>query len=164
MTFALYAMRAMLRGRWMRTGWLFGFAVLLQPLIALTIPLFLAATPAGQRIRFACRCALLSVVTTGVAHSGNPSETYRSLVTQPGEPSLNHPGRRGSPSRPASLRHHLRPTTWSRRHWASTWGVFTAVDWSSNPGIVVSNGPGRLIDVVLALVVAVYVWRRPQPL
>ena len=91
MTFALFAMRAVLRGRWVRAGWLFGFAVVIQPLIALIIPLFLAASPAGQRIRFAFRCAALSLVTTGVAFLGNPSETYRALVTQPGEPSLNHP-------------------------------------------------------------------------
>ncbi|HEY4929055.1 MAG TPA: hypothetical protein VIH95_07875 [Acidimicrobiales bacterium] len=161
MTFALYGMRAMLRGRWVRTGWLLGFAVVLQPLMALTIPLFLAASPAGQRIRFVCRCAALSVVTTGVAYLGNPSETYRALVTQPGEPSLNHPT-------PWVALAPRVPDPLPRTHQAALptvghhIGSFHAVNWSTNPGIIVSNGPGRMIDVVLALLLGVYVWRRPQ--
>ena len=39
MTFALYAMVAMLDRRWARCGWLFGVGIVLQPLVGLTLPL-----------------------------------------------------------------------------------------------------------------------------
>ena len=161
MTFALFAMRAMLRRRWVRTGWLLGFAVVLQPLIALTIPLFLAASPAGQRIRFAWRCAAISVVTTAVAFLGNPTETYRALVTQPGEPSLNHPTPwvALAPRVPDPLSQAHQGTLPTLGHHI---GGFHTVRWSTRPVTIVSSGPGRLIDVILALLLAAYVWRRPQ--
>jgi len=55
MTFALYAMISVLRMNWVRAGWLFGVAIVFQPLIALVIPIFLAASPRGGRVLFAVR-------------------------------------------------------------------------------------------------------------
>lgn len=100
-------------------------------------------------------------MTTGVAFLGNPSETYRALVTQPGEPSLNHP----TPwlalapriPDPLSQTHNGTLPTLGRHL-----GGFHTAKWSTKPVIIVSSGPGRMIDVVLALLLAVYVWRRPQ--
>jgi hypothetical protein len=162
MTLALCAMRAALGGRWVRTGWLFGLAIVIQPLIALVIPLFLAASPPGRRLMFAVRCAALSAFTVGVAFLGNPSGTYRALVQQPTPPDINHPtpwvalapkvatasngvdqGSAGVPS-------------FGRGGFSSTTVVHHAV---AN----VSGGPGRTIDVLLAVALAAYVWRRPQP-
>jgi len=48
MTFAIYAMVAMLNSKWSKCGWLFGFGIVIQPLVALTIPLFIAASPPGK--------------------------------------------------------------------------------------------------------------------
>ena len=90
MTFGCWAMVAVLRDDWRRAGWLFGIGIAFQPLIALTIPLFLAATPRGQRVLFALRCSALSALLVGVAFLGNPSATYRALVEQPTPPSVNH--------------------------------------------------------------------------
>ncbi|HUZ10303.1 MAG TPA: hypothetical protein VND44_06345 [Acidimicrobiales bacterium] len=162
MTLALCAMRAALGGRWARTGWLFGLAIVIQPLIALVIPLFLAASPPGRRLMFAVRCAALSAFTVGVAFLGNPSGTYRALVQQPTPPDINHPtpwvalapkvatasngvdqGSAGVPS-------------FGRGGFSSTTVIHHTV---AN----VSGGPGRTIDVLLAVVLAAYVWRRPQP-
>jgi len=162
MTLAICGMRAALRGRWVRTGWLFGFAIVIQPLVGLVIPLFLAASPRGRRLMFAVRCAALSVFTVGVAALGNPSGTYRSLVEQPTPPNANHPtpwvalapkvtslssgGASGSGSVPSFGR-----------------GGFSSSRVVQHAVTVVSGGPGRTIDVVIALVVAGYVWRHPQP-
>ncbi len=41
MTFALYRMRAMLDGRWARCGWLLGFGIVFQPLVASMLPLII---------------------------------------------------------------------------------------------------------------------------
>ena len=71
-------------------GWLLGFGIVLQPLIALTLPLLLGATPRGQRLMVAARSVLISIVPIGIALIGNPSETYRSLVLQPTPPAINH--------------------------------------------------------------------------
>ncbi len=162
MTLAICAMRAAMRGRWVRTGWLFGFAIVIQPLIGLVIPLFLAASPRGQRLMFAVRCGALSVFTVGVAALGNPSGTYRSLVQQPTPPNINHPTpwvalaprvtslTSGAPAGSGSV------PSFGRGGFSSSRVVHRVV-------MDVSGGPGRTIDVVIALVVAAYVWRRPQP-
>jgi hypothetical protein len=160
MTFALCAMRAMLRGRWVRVGWLFGVALLMQPLIALVLPLFLVASPAGQRLRFALRCAALSVATVGVAFLGNASETYLALVKEPGEPSLNHP----TPWLAFAPR-VKDPLTATHQGTAPAFGPggghFVTAPSAVHHAVLVSGGVGRTLDVVLALVIALYAWRRP---
>ncbi len=162
MTLALCAMRAAFRGRWVRAGWLFGCAVVIQPLIALVIPLFLVASPRGGRLLFAVRCGALSVFAVGVAFVGNPTGTYRALVQQPTPPNINHPTPwvalaprvtslvAGSPGGSGAAPSFGR-------------GGFSSYRVTHHAVSVVSGGPGRMIDVLLALLVAVYVWRRPQP-
>jgi len=161
MTLALCAMRAALGGRWVRTGWLFGLAVVIQPLIALVIPLYLATSPPGRRLLFAVRCAALSAFTVGVAFLGNPSGTYRALVQQPTPPDVNHPTPwvalapsvatpsngipQGSTGIPSLGR-----------------GGFSSATVVHHAAANVSGGPGRTIDVLLAVALAAYVWRRPQ--
>jgi hypothetical protein len=158
MTFVLYAMVSVLRGNWTRAGWLFGCAVVVQPLSALVVPLFLVASPRGQRVLFAVRSSVLSVFLVGVAFLGNPSETFRALAKQPTPPSLNHatPWVALAPKVPAppALAHVNAPAA-SR--------LIGSVIPVGHPVVQVSGGPGRLIDIVLALLVAAYVWRRPQP-
>jgi hypothetical protein len=161
MTFALYAMVAVLRGNWHRAGWLLGVGILLQPLIALTIPLFLAASPPGQRMLFALRCSVLSVFLVGVAFLGNPSGAYRALVEQPTPPLLNH-----ATPWVALAPHVLLPGASSadgallmHPHGSRSFSEVTA---AGHPLLQVAGGPGRTLYVVLALLVGVFVWRRPQ--
>ena len=90
MTFAIYALIAMLDRKWSRCGWLIGFGIVMQPLVLLLLPLILAATPAGQRALTAVRSAALSVVLLTVAFIGNPADTYRAVVQQPAFPTANH--------------------------------------------------------------------------
>lgn len=157
MTFACYALVALFDKRWTSVGWLLGVGILIQPLVALLLPLVVAAAPAAKRIALATRSAILSVVLIGVSYAGNAGDTYRALVDQPTPPDVNHAtpwvalapsvGTRGGPA------HH----------------AFTLVPGLGHPSLstvlspagvnLVAGGPARLIDLVLVLSVAVFIAR-----
>jgi hypothetical protein len=164
MTFALYAMVALLNRRWPLMGWLFGIGVVMQPLVVLLLPVFLGTTPRGQRFLLAVRSLALSAFLVLVAFAGDASDAYRSLVEQPTPPSINH----------ATPWSHLSPVVSSKAvqtiHGA---GLVPAADGSGHFSmhsatatgqavVQVSGGAGRMIDVVLAILIGLYVWRRPQ--
>ncbi len=90
MTFALYAMVNVLDGRWARCGWLLGVGILMQPLVAMLVPLVVGAAPPGRRLFLVIRSAVLSLGLVTVAYVGNPAGTYQMLVKQPTQPYLNH--------------------------------------------------------------------------
>jgi len=62
LTFSLYAFLAMFRSRWSLSGWLWGAAIVTQPLAILILPLAFARTPAAHRARLCLYGALPSVV------------------------------------------------------------------------------------------------------
>jgi hypothetical protein len=62
LTFSLYALLAMFRGRWSLSGWLWGAAIVTQPLVILMFPLAFVRTPKPQRLRLCVYGALPSVV------------------------------------------------------------------------------------------------------
>jgi hypothetical protein len=160
-TFAVYAMVAMLDQKWARCGWLLGFGVVTQPLVALMIPMVIGAAPGGRRIALAVRTAALSAVLVGVAFAGNAGDTFRALVKQPTPPAINHatPWVAVAPKLTSSVgmtSHEVHRVT---RHGHSVFAEGTSTIHTS---VMVAGGPGRLIDVVLALLCGLYVWRRPQ--
>ena len=106
MTFALCSMRAMLDGRWSRCGWLLGFGIVFQPLVAAMVPMIIAASPGGQRLRVALRSAALPVGLMAIALAENPSGAFREVLQQPGVPAQNHrhPGWRSHQGYPVSCR------------------------------------------------------------
>jgi hypothetical protein len=163
-TFALYALLAMLNGNWKQCGWLFGLGILFQPLVGLLIPLILAAAPRGARVTLLLRAASLSVVILSIAFIGNPSGTYTAIVKQPTPPSVNHATPWASLSPivfKSSTIHATRPKVEHRN------GHFEITEVSGPVHVPdsVSGGAGRLLDVVFAALVGLYVWRRPrQPL
>jgi hypothetical protein len=162
LTFALYAMVAMLDKRWAAMGWLLGFGIVVQPLVGLMIPLLIGATPRGQRLVLAVRSAALSVVLVGVAFLGDAADTYRQVVQQPTPPSVNH----ATPW--AALAPKLTSGAVRTIHGAALvpglgHPAMSAVTATGVQVVEVSGGPGRMIDVVLAVLVGFYVWRRPQP-
>ncbi len=160
MTFALYAMVEVRRGRWDRAGWLFGAGVLFQPLVLLVVPLFLAASPRGGRILFAVRTTVISAFLVGVAYLGNPSGAYRALVEQPTPAQVNH----ATPWAALAPRVH-QATVPAGRRWLAlepTAGAFRAVTHATRPLTPeIAGGPGRTLYVALTLLLALYVWRRP---
>ena len=62
LTFSLYAVLAMFRGRWSLSGWLWGAAIVTQPLVILLFPLAFVRTPPPHRARLCLLGALPSVV------------------------------------------------------------------------------------------------------
>ncbi len=62
LTFSLYALLAVFRGRWSLSGWLWGAAIVIQPLAILMFPLAFVRTPRPQRLRLCLYGALPSVV------------------------------------------------------------------------------------------------------
>ncbi len=62
LSFALYALLALFRGRWSLSGWLWGAAIVTQPLVLLLFPLAFARTPTPQRVRLCLYGALPSLL------------------------------------------------------------------------------------------------------
>ena len=105
----------------------------------------------------AIRSASLSVVLVVVAFIGNPSGTFRQLVKQPTPPAVNHatPWVALAPRVPDGGLGHYAAFVPGLRHPA-----FHVINSHS---VLVSGGPGRSIDLVLAVALGMFVWRRPQP-
>jgi hypothetical protein len=161
MSFAIYAIISALDGRWRRCGWLFGLAIVTQPLVALMIPLFVGAAPSGQRLKLLARSASLSIVLIGIAIAGNAKESFQALVQQPTPPSVNHatPWVALAPRLPSNLPtvSHAASLVGSPSGWTQR-----AVVTTTAHVVNVSGGPGRLIYVLLAVLLGFYVSRRPQ--
>ncbi len=161
---AMWAMTAVLDGSWSAAGWLFGFGIALQPLVALLLPLFIAATPLGMRLWFAVRASALSVVLVGAALLTAPSATLRTILDQPTPPSMNHP----TPW--VAVAPKVNPVMAFADHVSRAATVIAFVGHSvivpatevPKPVVYVAGGAGRLIDVVLVIAIGVFVVRRPQ--
>lgn len=127
----LFALDAAAAGRPERSAWLLGFALAVQPLVVLALPI-LVVTASGARLRpalgYLLRAALPPAVVLGTALGANWSATWYHVVTQPNWPTID------------------RPTPW----------MILAPRLSSQ---TVAAGPGRSIAVVLAALAAWPAWR-----
>ena len=159
MTFAMYALDSAIAGKWKRCGWLLGFGIVMQPLVALLLPLLLGFAPSGKRVLLGIRALVLSVIFVGVAFAGNPSGTYLSLVRQPTPPSVNH----------ATPWSSLAPTVSAAGTAVDTsirsipqagHRMLTLSSSTVHAGSTVSGGPGRILDLVLAVLLGVFLARR----
>ena len=160
MTFAMYAFRAVLRGSWVRAGWLFGIGVAFQPLLALVLPLFVAASPRAGRALFAIRCSAIAVILAVVAYVGNPSGVVHSLIGQPTPPGLNHV----TPWVSLAPHERLGPSLWvTRFELVRLHGemVFIGARAVVHAPLEVAGGPGRFVYLALAVLAGLAVWRNP---
>jgi len=162
LTFALEGLLAMMGRKWAAMGWLFGLGIVMQPLVALLLPLLIGATPQGRRAMLMVRSVALSAVLLGVAFLGNAADTFTAVVKQPTPPAINHatPWVALAPKLVTSTATRVRFAKLSAIHGHPT---MTASVAGARTFEQVSGGAGRLIDVVLAVLVGIYVWRRPQP-
>jgi hypothetical protein len=87
----LYAILALSRSQVPLAGWLTGFAVGVQPLVLLAVPVLAAVLPPRRIPAFLVRGALPSVALLGAAAIANWSATYTAVTSQPNSPSVNHP-------------------------------------------------------------------------
>jgi hypothetical protein len=159
MTFAMYALDAAITGRWNRCGWLLGFGIVMQPLVALLLPLFVGFAPSGRRVLLGIRALLLSAIFVVVAFAGNPSGTYLSLVRQPTPPSVNHATPWSSLAPTVSAAGTAVATSLKSISQAGH-RMLTVSSSTVHAGSTVSGGPGRMIDLVLAILVGAFVARR----
>jgi hypothetical protein len=157
----IYALMAGLKSKWTACGWLFGFALVTQPLVVMVLPLVVAASPQGKRFVTAVRAVALSVALAAVAFASDAANAYRALVQQPTPPSINHatPWVSLAPRVFSGI-----PKTGESAGLSFHNGKFvqTSTYVHSRAPILVSGGAGRAVEVVIAVLVGLYVWRRPQ--
>jgi hypothetical protein len=75
-----------------RAGWLIGAAVVVQPLVLLSLPVVLARLGEPRRLPgFLIRAAVPSAVALGAAAAANWHATVSAVTSQPNYPSIDHP-------------------------------------------------------------------------
>lgn len=131
----LFGILALSKSRTARAAWLVGFAVAVQPLVLLGLPIVLATLHGGRGPRrflgFLIRAAVPGVVLLGAAALANWEATVRAVAHQP-----NFPTSRSNHSTPWTL---LAPEM---------------------GGGAVSAGPGRVLAILLAGGLALVIGRR----
>ena len=130
---ACYAIVAVLDRRRVAAGWLFGLAIVLQPLVLLLLPLAVASIGWRDWWQMLWRCLPLSAVLLIAPFVTSFSATVRALVEQPNFPNLDH------------------RTPWTGL--APTLG-------GSGKYLLVAAGPIRLLSVVGACLLAAVLGRR----
>lgn len=117
--------------RLVRSGWLVGAAIAVQPLVLLGLPVVLVLVPRRMLAWFLLRAAIPGAVLLGLAFAANGPATSRAVISQPNFP-LSHSD-------------HLTP-------WTSLAPQLG--------GGVVAAGPGRIVAVLSACAGAVVLARR----
>jgi hypothetical protein len=164
MAFAIWGLVAALRGRWRRVGWLWGLALVMQPLVVLMFPIVFALAPRRQRLSLAVRSALPSSVLVAIPLLQSWGPTTKALFKQPNFPAINHATPWLSLA-PVLLK--ARAVTVAHAH--ETVLANGAVHFGISHtrfiyGEVVAAGPGRLVALGLSVLLGVYVYRRrPAP-
>jgi hypothetical protein len=87
----MYSVLDLARGRTGRSAWLFGFAVAVQPLVLLALPVALAVMNRRRAAGFVAAAATPGAVLLGAAAIANWQATYSAITRQPNWPAINHP-------------------------------------------------------------------------
>jgi hypothetical protein len=87
---ALYALLAMFRQKWTASGWLWGAAIVVQPLVILAFPLAFVRTPPNRRIRLCVFSAVPTLVLVGTPLLSQWSATSKVLFRQQNFEFLDH--------------------------------------------------------------------------
>jgi hypothetical protein len=87
----LYAVLELARGRPRWSAWLFGFAIAVQPLVLLALPVALAVMTRRRAAGYVAAAATPGAVLLGAAAIANWHATYTAVTRQPNWPTVNHP-------------------------------------------------------------------------
>jgi hypothetical protein len=87
----LYSMLALANGKAGRSAWLFGFAVTVQPLVLLALPVALAVMRPRRAAGYVAAAAAPATALLGVAAIANWHATYLAVTRQPNWPTVDHP-------------------------------------------------------------------------
>jgi hypothetical protein len=135
---AIYGLVLALDGRWSGAGWLFGAAIVTQPMVILVVPVVLALAGKERAVPLVFRSILPSVLLLAAPLAAEFHVTAHALIDQPNFPNLDH------------------RTPWT----------FLAPKLGGSGRLVnVAAGPGRIVAVVLACALGWWArrWRaRPQ--
>jgi hypothetical protein len=89
--FAFYGLLASERSRWSLSGWMWGAAIVIQPLSLLLLPLQLSRVPPRCWARIAIIAALPSALLVGTPLLSNWTQTSKVLFHQANFPAIDHP-------------------------------------------------------------------------
>ena len=124
-------------GRWSGGAAVMLAAVLLQDYAAVAVPIYLACSPAGQRVRVAA----ITMVPTGALGLallvGGGSNARLAMLDQPTPYKGQH-----------TVSHYIDPSMMLRPEWRGTLERYTA------------GGHGRSLTIVLGVALAIWLWRR----
>ena len=87
----LFAILALSDGRTVRSAWLTGAAIAVQPLVLLALPILLVTLQPRRLAGFLVRASVPAAVLLGAAATANWSATYRAVTRQPNWPAVDHP-------------------------------------------------------------------------
>jgi len=159
---ALYGLLSALKGHWTRSGWLWGLALVMQPLVVLALPVVFAIAPTRRWLRFAGQCVLPAAALLVIPLAQEWRATTTALLKQPNYPAVNHatPWLSLAPvlqkAHPVVTRRLGVTTIQGHEH-------FTVLRSHTISGEVVAAGPGRAIAILLSLAIGFWVYRsRPS--
>ena len=87
----LYAILALANARPVRSAWLAGAAVAVQPLVLLAFPLLAAVVEPRRLLGYVARAAAPGALLLAAASAANWSATVHAVTSQPNYPAINHP-------------------------------------------------------------------------
>jgi hypothetical protein len=87
----LYGILALPRAATVRSAWLIGAAVAVQPLVLVALPVLLVIIEPRRLAGFLARAAAPSVVLLAAAAAANWSATVHAVTSQPNWPTIDHP-------------------------------------------------------------------------
>ncbi len=131
--FAVYALVFALDKRFVGAGWLFGAAVAFQPLVLLMLPVLLAMAGRRSGVGMAIRSLVPTAALLLVPLIANFQVTFHTLVDQPSSPNFDH---------------------------ATPWTALSPNLGGHGGLLKVAAGPVRILAIVLAVALGVWVFRR----
>ena len=87
----LFGILALSDARPVRSAWLTGAAIAVQPLVLLALPIVLAVIEPRRLAGYLTRAAVPGVLVLGAAAAANWQATYNAVTRQPNYPTVNHP-------------------------------------------------------------------------
>jgi hypothetical protein len=144
-------------------GWLFGFAVVFQPLVVLIAPMLLAMAPLRRWLKLVLQGVVPTALLVAIPLAESWRQTTTALLKQPNYPAIDH----ATPWLAlAPVLHPATPSVTQRLSEHSVPGGtrFTETLVHTVAGEVVAAGPGRLIAIALSFVLGAWAYRRrPSP-
>jgi hypothetical protein len=162
LTLGIYALLSASKGQTRRCGWLLGAAIAFQPVALLFLPIILATTQTGSRIRTLVRSGLPSLGLLAIPLLESWTDTTYDLIHQPAFPAVNHPTPllRFTPRLSSFGRVTLQRIEWVQRKGR---GHFVLATMKTHAGTVVSPGFVRSIALVISLGLGLWAYRaRPN--